>query len=118
VQAATSFGGGDNWPTNEEVTTIPEVILCSPYKPEMEAHLKQLEDEEKINELCNEAFDELLTQEFNPDQEDFEDDAHQDDESKDVDDQGALILSGSLAPWKSCKDMQKLPLSSLFILLY
>jgi hypothetical protein len=103
VQAATSFGGGDNWPTNEEVTTIPEVILCSPYKPEMEAHLKQLE---------------LLTQEFNPDQEDFEDDAHQDDESKDVDDQGALILSGSLAPWKSCKDMQKLPLSSLFILLY
>jgi hypothetical protein len=28
--------------------------------------------EENINDVCNEAFDELLTHEFNPDQEDFE----------------------------------------------
>ena len=98
-----SFRGDDNQPTSEEATTIPEVILCSPYKPEKEAHLKELKNEEEINKLCNEAFDELLTQEFNPNQEDFEDDAHQDDESKDADDQGVLILSGLLTfvPWKS-----------------
>ena len=30
--------------------------------------------EENINDVCNKAFDELLMQEFNPDQEDFEPD--------------------------------------------
>ena len=30
---------------------------------------------ENIDNLCNEAFDELLTQEFNPNDDDFEDDS-------------------------------------------
>jgi hypothetical protein len=35
----------------------------------------KLVQEENMDNLCNEAFDELLTQEFNPDGDDFEDDS-------------------------------------------
>ena len=61
-----------------------DVVPCSPLKPE-------LLQEEKIDEVCNEAFDELLTQEFNPDQDDFEDDVGL--ESDAVKDAGNLFLS-------------------------
>lgn len=55
--------GSDDWPTEVDHIIVP----CSPLRPE-------LQNEETIDEVCNEAFDELLTQEFNPDQDDFEDD--------------------------------------------
>lgn len=44
-----------------------EVVPSSPLKLELLL-------EEKIDKVCNEAFDKLLAQEFNPDQDDFEDD--------------------------------------------
>jgi hypothetical protein len=50
------FQGADDWSS----VIRAEVIPCSPLKPE-------LIQEEKIDEVCNEAFDELLTHEFNPD---------------------------------------------------
>ena len=48
-----------------------EVIPSTPYK-EVEAKMKEIIQEAELNDVCNEAYDELLTQEFNPDQEDFE----------------------------------------------
>jgi hypothetical protein len=56
-------------------TLYPEVVLSSlGFKPN-DVDLMDLIQEENINKVCNEAFDKLLTQEFNPDQEDFEDDS-------------------------------------------
>jgi hypothetical protein len=49
---------------------VPNVIPSSPMKLD-ESAIDMLQ-EENINDVCNEAFDELLMQEFNPDQEDFE----------------------------------------------
>ena len=49
-----------------------EVIPSTPYRPEMEAKMKEIIQEAELNGVCNEAYDELLTHEFNPDQEDFE----------------------------------------------
>jgi hypothetical protein len=51
---------------------VPNVIMSSPMKLD-ESSIDMLQ-EENINDVCNEAFDELLTQEFNPNQEDFEHD--------------------------------------------
>ena len=34
--------------------------------------MKEIIQEAELNDVCNEAYNELLTQEFNPDQEDFE----------------------------------------------
>lgn len=48
-----------------------EVIPSTPYE-EVEAKIKEIIQEAELNDVCNEAYDELLTQEFNPDQEDFE----------------------------------------------
>ena len=42
--------GADEWPTANEA----EIIPCSPLKPEMI-------QEDKIDEVCNEAFDKLFT---------------------------------------------------------
>jgi hypothetical protein len=51
---------------------VPDFIPSSPMKLD-ESSIDMLQ-EKNINDVCNEAFDELLTQEFNPDQEDFEPD--------------------------------------------
>ena len=48
-----------------------EVIPSTPLK-EVEAKMKDIIQEAELNDVCNEAYDELLTQEFNPNQEDFE----------------------------------------------
>ena len=54
----------------------------------------ELLNEETIDEVCNEAFDELLTQEFNPDQDDFEDDVvSEPDTNKDA---GRCLLAYSM----------------------
>jgi hypothetical protein len=51
-----------------------EIIPSTPYKPEVEAKMKEIIQETRLNEVCNEAYDELLTQEFNSEQEDLEGD--------------------------------------------
>jgi hypothetical protein len=61
------------------------VIPSTPFKPEVEARMKQIMEsshvdeldhivrqvlqESQLNDVCNEVYIELLTQEFNPDQE-------------------------------------------------
>lgn len=54
--------------------------------------MKEIIQEIELNEVCNEAYDELVTQEFNPDQEDFKGDVVQDnDDSKTTDQELALV---------------------------
>jgi hypothetical protein len=60
---------------------VPDVIPSFSRKLD-ESSIDMLQ-EENINDVCNEAFDELLTQEFNPNQEDFEHD-HEDDTLKEA----------------------------------
>jgi hypothetical protein len=49
-----------------------DIVLCSPNH--VNEAIAEVLQEENIDTLCNEAFDELLTQEFNPNGEDFSDD--------------------------------------------
>ena len=54
--------------------------------------MKEIIQEAELNDVCNEAYDEILTQEFNPDQEDFEGDVvHGEDVSTKIDQALALI---------------------------
>ena len=72
------FRGSHEWPTNNVL--VLDIILSSSMKLD-ESSIDMLQ-EENINDVCNEAFDGLLTQEFNFDQEDFEPD--QDDYKDDM----------------------------------
>jgi hypothetical protein len=49
-------------------------ILQGSQVNEVEARIKAVLQESKLKDACNEAYDELLTQEFIPDQDDFEED--------------------------------------------
>jgi hypothetical protein len=54
-----------------------DIIPSIPIKPKIEAKINEAIQESQLNQMCNDAYDELLIQEFNPDQEDFEgDDNH------------------------------------------
>ena len=66
-----------DWPANvDQEETIPS----TPYKLEVEAKLKEKIQETELNKACNTAYDKFLTQEFNPEQEDFEVDIGQEDQ--------------------------------------
>jgi hypothetical protein len=65
-----------------EVESRMKENIQGSHSNELDARVKVLQESE-LNEVCNEAYDELLTQEFTPDQEDYdaEDYAHGDGES-------------------------------------
>jgi hypothetical protein len=46
----------------------------------VEAKMKEIIQETELNDACNETYDELLTQEFNPKQDDFEEDVCQENQ--------------------------------------
>lgn len=58
----------------DETEPCDTLIFPDDVVPSSPRDLNEALQDEHINTLCNEAFDELLTQEFNPDGEDFSDD--------------------------------------------
>ena len=70
-----------------------EVIPSTPYRPEVEAKMKEIIQEAELNDVCNKAYDELLTQEFNPDQEDFKVDVVRGEDVSTTTDQALALVS-------------------------
>jgi hypothetical protein len=71
-----TFEAPNDWPISESFAVLHSslnIIHCSPnHVNEANAELLQ---KQNIDNLCNKAFDELLTQEFNPNDNDFKDDS-------------------------------------------
>ena len=55
--------------------------------------MKEIVQEAQLNNVCNEAYDKLLTQEFNPDQEDFEGDVIRRNDVSTKTDQALALVS-------------------------
>ena len=64
-----------DWPPKEN--RQEDVIPSTLYKLEVEAKMKEIIQETELNDACNEAYDELLTQEFNPEHDNFKEDVCQ-----------------------------------------
>jgi hypothetical protein len=81
-QSALPIQPEDVIPSTPEVESRMKENIQGNHSNELVARVKVLQETE-LNEVCNEAYDELLTQEFTPDQEDYEaeDYAHSDGDS-------------------------------------
>jgi hypothetical protein len=70
-------------------------IMEASHVDELDHRVRQVLQESQLNDVCNEAYDKLLTQEFNPDHEDYdgEDDGQADGVSILPVEELALVLS-------------------------
>lgn len=55
-------------------------IMEASHVDELDHRVRQVFQESQLNDVCNKAYDELLTHEFNPDQEDYDEEDNEKDD--------------------------------------